>query len=674
MKKYIIPALVVLPALLWSCKDDAPIPGNPTFNYKDEAGTAHFGDSLVFTVNAADAEVPLSTLKAQLFYGEEMVEETVIRTKVSGEDYTGKIYLPYFADVPDGTATLKLKLQNINFTITEKEYDLAITHANYPYLTLKMENGDEYRMTKADGDNYSVKAKFDQKFKAFVVAPAVGEFGNELTFGYANGAVAVGSDNAITFSSAKGGKFAVSFNTRSFEFSPFVTLKINDTEVETIDDDNAKVDLTLTQGQSISLEGFANIGEWWIDPDWFTRNADGTLTFMAMGGDYRIIANQALQYFRVEKLAGGKPATLADDGSGALWIIGAGIGKPGVGTNEVGWTTEKAICMAPVADKVYQVTVVGGKTVKTESINFKYFGQMGWGVELGGADLTSQSPLVGVGTGDNGHDNGNLYLEDGVTLKDNTIYVFRVDLTAGRHAGIMTVTEAGEQPFEEIPMSVNGTKMKTGDNSVYKATIELKQGAELVFDALSGADEYWMDPDFLSYDEDNDAISFLPVDGNYEITLNKAFKTIAAQRMDAAGKPITLGDDGHGAVYVLGWGVGSPSLDNQFGWTESNAYGMAEISPKVYQFTAVAGPETGSKIGQRIRTDYTDAKFFWQKGWGGEFGGANNLKLVAGGEYINVKDSGNLEFVQHLEEDATYVITIDLSAGNNAGTLSFKKK
>ena len=53
------------------------------------------------------------------FYGDEKVSETVIRTKTKG-DYKGKIFVPFYANVPNATATLKLVLQNINFTITEQ--------------------------------------------------------------------------------------------------------------------------------------------------------------------------------------------------------------------------------------------------------------------------------------------------------------------------------------------------------------------------------------------------------------------------------------------------------------------------------------------------------------------------------------------------------------------------
>ena len=676
--KHILPLALVMPALLWSCKDDDEPFGNPVIDYRDATETAHFGDSLSFTVNAADAEVALSTLKAQLYYGDEMVEETVIRTKESGKDYTGKIYLPYFANVPDGTATLKLVLQNINFTISEKEYPVRITHPDFPYLTLRTEDGAEYRMEKTGADTYSVADRFPQKMKAFVIAPKVGENGNELVFGYENSQVKIGAESAIPFSSSRGGKFAVELNTRTFAASPFSVLKLNGQELESVDENTARIDMALSQGQTITPEGFSSFGDWWIDSDWFKRNDDGSLTFTAMGGNYRLIADQKLQYFRVETLLNGKPASLQADGTGALWVIGADFGKPGVGSNETGWTTEKAVCMAPVADKVYQMTLVGGKTVKTTSTNFKFYGDaMSWGNEFKHDRLTSASNLIGVGDGD-GHDDGNLYLLDGVTLKDNVIYVFRVDFTAGVDKGVLTVTEEGEQPFEEKPVYLNGVKMTTGDNSIYTLVTDLTQGGTLEFNSVDGLADYYFDPDFLSYDSDNDVITFLPVDGTYQVVLDKLGGTVSAQRFDGTS-PATLSADGHGAIYMMGWGAGSPSLDSQFGWETSQAYGMAEISPKVYRFTAVAGPENGSEIGQRLRSDYISVKFFHQKGWGGEFNPSNGkgLSLAPGSEaLLKANSDGNFELAAGvtLETGATYVMTIDLSAGNEAGVISLVKK
>lgn len=677
MKLYnLLIASTAAAAMFASCSDDDPAIGCPVIDYHNPTTSAHFGDSIPFSVKASDLEVPLSTLKARLYYGEDMVEEVVIRTKESGKDYEGKIYVPYYANIPDGTATLELVLQNINFTITTETYDLPITHADYPYLTLKTDDDTEYRMSKTATNEYAYTGKLPQKVKGYIVSPVVGDNGNEVIFGYENNEVKVNAESGIPFSNSKAGKYTISFNTYSFEASPFVVLSFNDKQFESIDDATSQIDMSLVKGQTIQPNGFPNFEEWWIDTDFLTKNEDGTLTFTAISGNYRFIADMNKQYFRVEVLGSdGKPASLADDGSGALWVIGSDFGKPSLSANETGWVTEKAVCMAPVAEKVYQMTLVGGKTVKTTSTDFKFYGDaMSWGNEFKCDRITSTSDIIKIGDGVVA-DNGNLYLVEGASLKENVIYVFTVDMTAGPDNAVLSVTENGEQAFEEKRIFLNNQKMTTTDNSVYSLAIKLNQGEELEFNTVDGLDEYYIDPDFFNYDVENDILTFLPVDGNYYVQLNKALGVISAQRLDESGTPITLGDDGHGAIYMLGWGCGHPSLDNQFGWTTSNAFGLAEISPKVYQFTAIAGPENGSQIGQRIRKDYIGIKFYWQKGWGGEFGGDNNLTLTDDAKaFVSISQSGDINLAGELEENATYVITIDLTAGNSNGILDVKKK
>ena len=63
-------------AMLNACSDDDPVPGNPTMDFQAEPSSALFGDSLPFTIKASDADVPLSTLKARLYFSDEMVSET----------------------------------------------------------------------------------------------------------------------------------------------------------------------------------------------------------------------------------------------------------------------------------------------------------------------------------------------------------------------------------------------------------------------------------------------------------------------------------------------------------------------------------------------------------------------------------------------------------------------
>lgn len=676
MKSYKFLALLLASSsiLLPACSDDEMAPGNPTMDVTGSLQNACFGDSLSFSVKAFDAEVPLSTIHAELYFGDEMVSEEVIRTKENGATYEGKIYVPYIANIPDGKALLRLTLQNIHFTTKEELYNVNISHPDYPSLIFRAESGEEYTMQKESQYVYSVTQRFPAEMRGVIVAPKVGADGNEIVFGYENSEIKPYAEGSIPFSNSAPGRYSISFNTYSFEGSPFVVLSINDQQLEAIDETTSKIDLDLAKGDTLVPSGFPEYSDWWIDPSFFSKNEDGSLTFNAYDGKYRIIADTKLRYFRVYKLDGLNPATLSDDGTGALWIIGAGIGHPSL-ANEVGWTTENAICMAPTGEKTYQAVLVGGKTIATNSINFKFFGQMGWGVELkGSANLTSKSNLIGVGTGSDGHDDGNLFLQDGVMLQDNGIYVITVDLTQGINDAVMTVDYNGEQQFEEKPIYLNGQKMSTSDNAMYSTVIELQQNSKLTFKDFTALADLYYDPDYFYFDEDAFEITFLPVSGHYNVILDKLNGTLSAKRVFADGSEMTLQSDGSGALWLMGWGVGSPSLDYQFGWTPGAAYCMAEVSPKVYQFTGVAGPEKGSEYGQRLRFDYLSFKFFHQDGWGGEFA-TSALTFTSGASKL-IKDAGNFELADgvQLEEGATYVLTVDLTAGVEKGVFNIVKK
>lgn len=675
MKPYKLLSLFLASAsLLTACNDDDNLaPGNPVMDVTGNLGEACFGDSLRFAIKATDSEVALSTIHAELYFGDEMVSEKMIRTKVSGETYEGKLYVPYYANIPDGQATLRLTLQNIYFTTTEQTYNVKISHPDYPSLIFRAETGEEYTMQRDAQYVYSVTQRFPAEMRGVIVAPAFGENGNEIVFGYENSEIKPHVDGMIPFSNSAPGRYAISFNTFTFEGSPFVTMTLNGQKLETISETESAIDLTLAKGDLITPDGFPEFAEWWINPDYFAKNEDGSLTFNAYNGNYRVIADTKRRYFRVYKLNGNNPATLNDDGTGALWIIGQGIGHPSL-SNEVGWTTENAICMAPIGEKTYQVTLVGGKTVSVDNINFKFFGQMGWGVELTGNDLVSKSNLIGVGTGDNGHDNGNLFLEDGVVLQDNGIYVLTVDLTQGIHDAVMTVDFNGEQQFEEHPIYINGQKMDTSDNAYYSAVIELTQNSKLTFKEFNGLADLYYDPDYFTFNEDDFEVTFLPVDGFYNIILDKLNSTMSAKRVNADGSEMTLQADGSGALWLMGWGVGSPSLDNQFGWTPGQAYCMAEIAPKIYQFTGKAGPEHGSVYGDRLRFDYLSFKFFHQDGWGGEYP-TSDLTFTDEAKAL-IKDAGNFELADgvQLEEGATYVITVDITGGTDKAIFNMVKK
>jgi hypothetical protein len=203
------------------------------------------------------------------------------------------------------------------------------------------------------------------------------------------------------------------------------------------------VDLDLTQGQTVTFDGIDDIADWWIDPDFLTRidESDNKFTFQAMNGNYRINADKTNKYFIVEALSGGEPAKLEADGTGAVWVIGdGGIGKPS-NANGINWTESKALCLAPIGNKKYRITLVAGNQIETDAINFKFFCQKGWGGEFTNDKISTTSDLILIGDGNNGADPGNLNLKPGVTLEDGVAYEFVLDLSGGRDNAVLTVTQ-----------------------------------------------------------------------------------------------------------------------------------------------------------------------------------------------------------------------------------------
>ncbi len=436
--KYILLSLFSI--VLWtSCSDDdEKNPGNPVMDIKSEFSSAMFGDSLPFKINVSD-EVPLSTLKARVYYGEEMVSEVVLRTKTEGE-YNSKIYIPYLKDTPNGTAKLEFVLQNINFTITSKTYDLSVTRPVYPYLTFVTAD-KEYRMEHTSGYNYELTTALPQKIKGYIKSPTVTSIGNVMTFGWEDNAISHGSTNDITFSNLTAGTYTISFNTSDYSAAPFiVAYAINGTVMERIDDDNFKIDLSLTQGQEITVDGIDGFEEWWIDPDFFSANGD-KLVFNPITGKYRISADFKLKYLKVEVMSGNDLAGLNADGTGAIWIIGDSQGKPTFANT--GWDPAKAICMAPMGNGKYKTSFVAGKTIKANAINFVFFQVKNWSPSFGPETLTVNSDLVLIGLGQtvNGVDKGNIALVKDKTLTEGKTYVFVIDVSAGIDKAVLTVEE-----------------------------------------------------------------------------------------------------------------------------------------------------------------------------------------------------------------------------------------
>jgi hypothetical protein len=427
---------------LCSCSsdDNDTTPGNPVMEPKIEFTNAFFGDSLSFTIGVND-NVPLSILTANLYFGEEKVSGTVIRTKTTG-DYSGKIFIPYYKDVPDGVATLEFILTDTHLTSIKKTYDLPVSRPAFPYLILVTADASYPMLPTGTPHEYAATEAFPSTdLPAYIKTPLSGINGNEITFGWEEGEITQGATGDIPFTSSKAGRYSVTFNTKNYQATPFFELTLNGQKMGMMDKENFQIDMDLTQGQELTVEGIGNIDEWWIDSDFFNKISENIFTFVPISGKYRIMANTVFQYFSVEVLSGNSPATLQSDGTGAIWVIGTDVGKSSVAGNEVGWNTDKGLCMAPIGGKKYQLTLVGGLTVSTESINFKFFHQKGWGGEFT-TELTTTSDVVFVGTGgDSGRDPGNLGIVSGKTLEEGGTYVFTVDVSGGISNAVLTVVK-----------------------------------------------------------------------------------------------------------------------------------------------------------------------------------------------------------------------------------------
>lgn len=489
MKKSIYIILVLAGILTMnSCSDDEFLSGNPDMEFITGKMSALYGDSLPFTIKASDVDVPLSTLKAKLFYGEEQVSETVLRTRTSGEDYTGKVFIPYYPNVIDGRATLKFVLQNIHFTTTEMEREVVLSRPDFPYVTLVDEMGEEYLMKKQSLYNYSVTGSFPQDLKAYIKTPKVGENGNELTFGWDNdNLLSEGKNvNPITFSGTAAEPYEVTFNALTYEVTPLVNVLFDGEKMMAQDANTYLIQKSFTQGQSIVVSGIDMSG-WWINPDYFTKESNGTLTFLPVDGKYRVVANMKQKYFGITRMDGDNDASLSDSGHGAIWLMGWGVGSPSL-DYQFGWNDGNNYCVPEISSRKYQFTGVAGpehnsvygQRFRFDYISGKFFFQNGYGNEF------SQLTLANDGTESliQLTDSKNIELASGASLEEGATYVLTVDLTAGNDKGVLSFKKIADGEVKPEPAVVQTLYFDFGSNGTNTARGEQTENPD-------GNGNYW---------------------------------------------------------------------------------------------------------------------------------------------------------------------------------------
>ena len=444
-------------------------------------------------------------------------------------------------------------------------------------------------------------------------------------------------------------------------------------EASMTDDGNYEAVVNLTQDGEFQVSGYSeNFSDWTIDPDFIEMTSEsGTFRFLPVDGMYKITMDMANKFFKFEAMKSSTElATLNEDGTGAVWLIGSTcVGKPTI-SQGASWNPENGgLCLAQIEPGVHQITLVAGVQLTTSDIDFKFFHQKTWGGEFGGGTITTDSPLITIGESD-----GNIHLADGVTLEAGGVYRFTVDLTNATvdnsgdnmvmSGAVLSVVKDGEQeiPTQEIAINGQTLEMVTADH--YTATMDLTQNSTLSVTGLEISDmlSYYLDPDYLSLG--SSALGFAATDGRYRIDLYTDSKYVSFTKVNEDGSDATLAD---GALWLMGWGVANPVMTSQFGWDQGSNFCMAEVSPMVFQFTGTAVGETdGTTMGGRFRYDYVSCKYFFYNGYNHGELNADQVEFSGNAAELLTMSGSNIE-ASSLEEGATYRLTIDLSDGTLDG-------
>lgn len=439
-----------------SCNDkkqDFDDTGNSSVISLSGPESAYMGDSIAFNFQIGSSDARLNQSKVQLLFDKTIVSERVMLTPNEG-NYTGKIAIPFMKNIPDGTIKVKLRIQNERFSSVTSEIDIKISRPQYSKLVLRDNQGKAHDMLPVVGQphTYAVTDIFPGELFATIEAPKYGENGNEMVFGNVDGKISNGSDEEINFSGDIDGEYKVTFNTLTYEGTPFIKFAINDIGFEKIDDYKYKVETEFKMGQTISITGLkGDYAQYWINPAFFSKvkGTNGTLLkFKGKDGKYRLTVDKTLKYFRVETMVGNALAELSK-GHDVVWCIGdAGIGQPSFSKNGIGWTAgEKDICLTPIGNGRHQLVLETGKTLKKDVFTFKFFYQRGWGAEFttDKISLIDKSPWFAISPTEPASGN---FVKGSKSIVDGKFYIITVDISAGNNKAKMSVEEMSD--FEEV--------------------------------------------------------------------------------------------------------------------------------------------------------------------------------------------------------------------------------
>ena len=445
-------------------------------------------------------------------------------------------------------------------------------------------------------------------------------------------------------------------------------------------------EFTIGNGEAAEM----NLADAYIDEFAATKLGGGKYKFNAVSGNYAVVLMPSLNYIKVIPGTYDAPATYPD--GKAVWLIGSNVGQPSYAANNSNWSASLAnsIPLAQVSPNVYKIGLTIGQEINA-GINFKFFGQYGWGYEFHGEDLVMEAndyihinAPEGEWTYDEngnevyqrGGDDGNIF-DNGASMGKGDKLVLTIDLNGYQPWDMEKDIKAipGKVTVEFVPSGVakptfNGVEMQpVGDDYVYQGA--MNQGASYVMagtgaDVVAAADFYY-NPDYFKKNADG-SFTFKALSGNYRIAAKLGQKCFHIYPLTDTNSAATFNDGA--AMYANGGnGFGKPSFAvNPNGWGESNGWNpsldqsvsLAQVADKIYTLTLTIGKQLRSGVGGGESFKFYGAG----QGWDGELSlGAYEIKAGAGDQYFRVNDgasdTGNIFQVEPLTDGDTYVVILD---------------
>lgn len=367
MKKFlIVAAFTAVFTCVLSCTQEADAPVAMEITEYTITESATFGDTVDFSASIAAGAVA-QNLTAALVKDGSTLSSVTIREAENGV-FSGKLEIPYTKNIEDGSYSVMFMAIGANSSDrAEKTVEISLSHPEFKSVEFISEDGKKYELT-AEGSNWSctkdlpasLSGYFEAKTKDDVVYTFGGNSIDNVEFGSTAAMELYKYDVAP-------GKAVIGFDVVTFA----VTIPLNATYVtipQTTDVANpGTVDVEFKKGQIVV---FNNLEDLWVDIDFFDKNEDGSYTFRAEGGHYRLTNQADWGSLRTERItANGAMATFAWDESGkittndAIWCLGNyNFGKPDKreirsGRQFSDWETYDAYCMAKIDDYKYQITL-----------------------------------------------------------------------------------------------------------------------------------------------------------------------------------------------------------------------------------------------------------------------------------------------------------------------------